>query len=343
MFLMWRQATLWQLLNISPTKIAKGIGHMAEQNQALRLLTFNVKMLAGIAGKGDKDIARARDIISAITSVQPAYDVVCLQEVFDEDAREVFDNGLKAVFPFRVPRVDAGDMLQQDSGLFFASRYPIKDNGRAWAFEEFEDKAIATADYWADKGIFGARLDLSARVPGLTLGMFQTHLQADYFLGDYEDVRRGQLRQIRRFVRKVLRRVNRPQDTIALLAGDFNVVGEIEAGTALQPAREYLRMLALLGYVSDVFREKHPCEPGYTWDAEQNTLIPAPDGDRQRLDYILAYDTIPPREDGADIRVVACREARVQTFGRSRTQHLSDHFVVEVMVEPGPPPDQLVA
>lgn len=312
---------------------------MAERRRSLRILTYNVKMLPGIFGKGDQDIQRTREIMQAITSMRPAYDVVCLQEVFDEEAREEFDKGLKRAFPYRVQKSHDGDIFNEDSGLFFASRHPIKAEGKAAKFEEFEDQGpIFTSDYWSDKGIFGARLDLGRVMPGLTLCVFQTHLQADYYEGEYEAVRAGQIKQIRRFISKALSRVHTPGATAAILMGDFNVVGESAEADTLLPTPEYRRMLRLLGYARDLFREKHPNDPGYTWDAKQNkNMIPPSDGDQQRLDYVLTFNDIPPldtTQEPVGLRVLHCEQACVQTFGRSPHSHLSDHFAVDVTVSP---------
>jgi endonuclease/exonuclease/phosphatase family metal-dependent hydrolase len=275
--------------------------------------------------------------------MRPGYDVICLQEVFDEEAREVFDNGLKRRFPHRVAKVHDGDIFNEDSGLFFASRYPIKAAGKATRYEEFQDTGGPfTADFWADKGLFGARLDLTALSPGLTLCVFSTHLQSDYHEGEYEEVRRSQIQQIRHAISRALLRVHRPDNTVVLLMGDFNVVGEFMERDLLHPTQEYRRMLTLLGYARDLFREKCPNDPGYTWDARENTnMIPPGDGDRQRLDYVLTFNAIPPLDPiptPVGLRVLYCTQAMVQTFGRTRDTHLSDHFAVDVTVTLTDPP-----
>jgi endonuclease/exonuclease/phosphatase family metal-dependent hydrolase len=312
-----------------------------EPRKSLRVLTYNVKMLPGLTGGGDTDLQRATRIVEAILSVQPAYDVVCLQEVFDEDTRVVFDQGLKTKFPHRVIKCHDGDIFHEDSGLFFASRHPIKMDGKAWGYEEFEEKGPATtADYWADKGIFGARLDVSRIVPGLSLCVFQTHMQSDHHAGEFAEVRRQQMHQIRRFVTKALRRVNHAPNTVALFMGDCNVIAETVAHDALLPTPEYQQMLSLLGSVRDLFRLQNPADPGFTWDAEKNKkMIPASDGDRLRLDYVLAYENIPPfGPHTAEIRLCPfkVRQAQVQTFGKDARSHLSDHFAVDVTIEPEP-------
>jgi endonuclease/exonuclease/phosphatase family metal-dependent hydrolase len=156
----------------------------------LRVLTHNVKMLPGPFGRGERDLARARALAKRFGS---SYDVVALQEVFDEEAREVFDRAFRACGYATVPKVDDKDFLQEDSGLFFASKLPIA----GWGFQEFAESS--GDDAFADKGIFGARLPLGSQ----HVIALNTHLQSSI---DEDQVRRSQLVQLRRFVTHLLGR-----------------------------------------------------------------------------------------------------------------------------------------
>jgi endonuclease/exonuclease/phosphatase family metal-dependent hydrolase len=270
----------------------------------IRVITHNVKMLPGPFGRGDRDLDRARKLVEALGTT---YDVVCLQEVFDEEAREVFDRAFLQAGYQTVPKVDDGDIGQEDSGLFFATKLMIAVR----AYEEYEDSA--GTDSLADKGIFGAQL---VHEEGW-LFVFNTHLQAT--LSEY-DVRLKQLKQLRKFAKRMMVSAAHAKRS-AMLLGDFNVVGE---------THEHAVMLSALGYPRDTYRALHADE-GYTWDRTENTnMIPEDDHDKQRLDYVLTWDSIPTGSDdvvGAPLRPLQASNAEVVRFGEIHSR-LSDHFGV---------------
>lgn len=279
----------------------------AQNSSTLKVLTWNVKMLPGPGGE-----KRGSDIVQAILGNE--YDIICLQETFDEDIRQIFDEGFRPRYKYRVPKVSDGDIFNEDSGLYFASKYEIK----GWNFEEF--KKCSTTDCFADKGVFSVRIDLSPLAPETTLLLFHIHAQSDE---QYKETRTSQLRQIREKICKALRRYARPEQTAILLCGDMNVIGDVHP--------EYRMMISTLGYPRDLFRELNPDKPGYTWDAKENiNMIPADDHDQQRLDYILAYDNFYADGDKSEKLVhLNCTVAEVQMFETSPNARLSDHFGVE--------------
>jgi Endonuclease/Exonuclease/phosphatase family len=66
----------------------------------LRILTYNVQCLP-IEGN-IKNGERAEEIARRIVSSRWDYDVVCLNEVFDEGARKKFEDGLKSIYPHHI-------------------------------------------------------------------------------------------------------------------------------------------------------------------------------------------------------------------------------------------------
>lgn len=302
----------------------------AAGDDPLRLLTYNVKMLPGAAGKGKQDLDRAREICRAILAAEPPFDILCLQEVFDEDVRDVIAKRLKPQFPHQVAKSHDHDLFNEDSGLFFASRLKIL----ASRFEQFDDAEPFTSDYFADKGIFAALIDASSAAPGAQLLVFNTHLQSTEA---YDETRSEQLGQITWEMRRLLRRQKNHGRTGVLLVGDFNVIAEKPADSALAPTGEYGRMLSLLGYPRDLFREKKPADPGFTWDGARNRTIPPDDRDCQRLDYVLAFDRLAyddaatgdDSDPGAGLRRLECADCAVAPFGDVPGKALSDHYGVE--------------
>lgn len=242
------------------------------------LLTYNTMLLPG------RGAAAAAGIGRAIRQ----FDVLCLQEVFGEAERLSLAASLRRTHPHRIEKIDSGGWIDQDSGLFFASKFRID----AWRFVEW--RAARGWDRWTDKGALLARLRIG-RSKRMTV--VNAHLQSDWRrVGESAYIRRAQLRQLARFV-------GRPRGP-TVLAGDFNVPGETD---------EYDDMLRLLGSPRDLFREARPTlEAGLTWDGSANPMIPKGDKDRLRLDYLLAYG-----------RALRCLWIGVEPLG-----HRSDHFGV---------------
>lgn len=292
------------------------------RGRALRLLTHNVKMLPGLVGKGEQDLERAARLAAAILAAEPRYDVICLQEVFDEHARALF---ARAFAGFELVAKGGDDLLHQDSGLFLAAATGITGSD----FREYD--AAAGVEKLTDKGILWAWLDTVA-VLGVPLCVLNTHLQSSgHDPTEHADVRAQQLAQARRVVRSALARS--PAGSVAaLLLGDLNVVGE---------SAEHRQMLALLGSPRDLYRESNPALFGYTYDGQLNHNLIADDERhvRQRLDYVLAFDALPADAELPPLllRPLWACASRVVAFGDVDSR-LSDHFGVEVVVELAPAP-----
>lgn len=197
----------------------------------LRLLSWNVKMLPplaklGVAPIGDPrgwwelsgfaDLERAR-VIGRLLAQQD-FDVIVLQEVFDERARAAIRRPLeKRGYATHGPF--GNDLFNDDSGIFVASRLEVS----AVAFHEYGAKA--GADALVDKGVCGALLRTSPAwgTKAHSLFVFGIHLQAG---ADHQEVRQRQLHELRRFVGKALGAPKAPHRVAAVALGDFNVVAE---------------------------------------------------------------------------------------------------------------------
>ena len=134
-------------------------------SKSMRILTYNTQMRSALMETGFPPSippvytapTRARLISNAILNSREEIDIVCLNEVFDEPAREVFSQRLRPKFPYQVAKADTfhtrivqpgflGDLREdiweltfgpidnladlaqlklEDSGLFLASRFPF--------------------------------------------------------------------------------------------------------------------------------------------------------------------------------------------------------------------------
>lgn len=317
---------------------------------SLSVLTYNVKLLPahvklgvrprgiprGFYEGGDqglKDEDRVTRLIERLCTGE--WDIVCLQEVFQEGARKRFADAFEAEGYELVANSSDNDLFHEDSGLFLASKLPI-----VWhRFEEFA--ANAGSDAWSDKGVLCARLDASSRfgTQPHELYFFGTHLQSSLV---HWPVRQLQLLQLQRFIQSCIG-TPKPNHAAAILSGDFNVAGEaLVLGSAdLAPTAAYRSMLELLDYPRDAFRQTHPAAPGVTRDASLNyTMTRDVESQVERIDYVFTFDAVPESDKeavGDRLFPLKCKYAAVRPFesddedGRSR--HLSDHFGVEATFE----------
>ncbi len=181
----------------------------APQSLSFRVLSYNVWGLPHISPARR---ARLDAIGAAIAKLSP--DVVMLQEVWlPEDGRAMAKvlsaAGLSHHYAQASGHSDSG------SGLWLASRHPILDV----QFHPFTmGRPILIPwhlDWMAIKGVCMATID----TPLGSLMVANTHLQAQYFMRDYEEVILSQAYEVGRVLAKKSREERRP----IIVAGDFNV------------------------------------------------------------------------------------------------------------------------
>lgn len=311
----------------------------------LSVLTYNVKLLpahvkigvrprgiprgfyeTGLRGLKDED--RVTRLIKRLCTGE--WDIVCLQEVYQEGARKRLADAFAAEGYNLVAHASDRDLFHEDSGLFLASKLPI-----VWhRFEEFA--ASAGSDTWSDKGVLCARIDASSRFGKVPheLYFFGTHLQSSNV---HWPVRQLQLLQLQRFVRTCIGSP-KPNAAAAILAGDFNVAAEAQVlgSTNLAPTAAYRSMLELLDYPRDAYRQAHAAKPGVTRDASVNyTMTRDVESQVERIDYVFSFDAVPESHSeavGNRLLSLHCKEASVLPFESDDddggTRHLSDHFGV---------------
>ncbi len=213
--------------------------------ESLRIGTFNVQFLP----KSSDDITRSEKIADRILA--STYDVIALNEVFDEEARDTFVAELKGTFPHYVSYLGDDAVGSEDSGLMIFSRFPFvalpstthkaeeddvdaRSDGVDWkqvAFIEYD--ADVFPDNWAAKGAALVRIRNPHTQRIYTVAF--THLQASY-PEDEEDLeewiepinaRRSQLDDARDVIMDTLGApLFAKEDTF--LIGDLNVDGDLQ-------------------------------------------------------------------------------------------------------------------
>jgi endonuclease/exonuclease/phosphatase family metal-dependent hydrolase len=302
----------------------------------IRFLTYNLAMLPSPLGTAKEK--RAEEFVKKIMK-KPVYDIIGLQEIFAEEIRDYLTRYLKEHYPYIVGKSGSPNPLNQDSGLFFASKFPIMRH----TFQEFHDKSFFTPDKIADKGILAVRFEFGSAADAADatiLRVFLTHLQSR---NSEFKTREKQLTQLRRFITQSStpgKNRKNPAKIYTILLGDFNVTGD--------NGEEYRKMLDLLDYPRDLFREKNPKRKGFSWNSQENLFLKSvyeDDNDMQRLDYVFSYDHIPyvykhKQHESVKLGKVVCHSCGIfkpKSSGNSGELpgkwDLSDHYGVEAVIE----------
>ncbi|MGE5343524.1 MAG: sphingomyelin phosphodiesterase [Candidatus Omnitrophota bacterium] len=302
----------------------------------IKILSYNFAMLPGFVGKEKKE--RVGLLAAQIIHQNPPYDVICLLEIFDEEIRRYLVDHFGKEYPYILAKCDR-DILNQDSGMFLASRHRIIDH----SYEEFDAKEYFSTDGLADKGILNACIELNAdNQQRQILHVYLTHLQATGIFppSHYGPIREKQLTQIRTFMEKRLQKgcqTHDPANLSAILLGDFNIEDNSD---------EYHHMMGILGSPIDLFPSLNPGKDGNTWNTKTNrfvTVRAGSDPDIQRLDYIFTFDTIPGVSGKVSGAKMACPVyqscdlftplASAAVGDLSQGCDLSDHYGVEAVFE----------
>ena len=300
----------------------------------LRLMTFNVQLLPVIAGVGAGTIsipaavlgllpgtvadskAQARRVAEDLLDIPPGErpDVLALNEVFSEDARQVLLDELSGDWPHVIESIHEGD-LEEDSGLMVFSQLPFLTFPDGTVHRERFYSDDAGADSWASKAAVLVRVGLPAEQTTLVF----THLQAAYDTEEqYRDIRKSQLAEIRDLVAEDL-----GPDPVnwqnVIVAGDLNIRGDLDA-----TSDEWFDIFDSPGdrfgdLFADSWIEMRP--PGVSVDLDpglsnRNRETHA----EQRLDYICRFRTL----DGIDL------VAHQMRIGHRDT---SDHYALEAIIQ----------
>lgn len=210
---------------------------------------------------------RARAISREILRLAP--DVVCLQEMFLSEPRQIVMAALASAYPHQ-RYFDSGWI---GSGLLIASRLPIVYS----AFERYQmggkPEDIGHGDFYAGKGIGMIRV----RCGDAEIDIYNTHTHAQYELAndnEYAFFNLSNLWQAAHFVRRT------SSSRRHILVGDLNT----------RPDQLGYRVMRHALPLQDAFTTLHPDSAGYTFHAS-NPYVSSPD---QRLDYMLYSDGLTP-------------------------------------------------
>lgn len=210
---------------------------------------------------------RAHAISREVLRLAP--DVVCLQEMFLSEPRQIVMTALASAYPHQ-RYFDSGWI---GSGLVIASRLPIVHS----AFERYQmggkPEDIGHGDFYAGKGIGMIRV----RYGDAEIDIYNTHTHAQYELAndnEYAFFNLSNLWQAVHFVRRT------SGSRRHILVGDLNT----------RPDQLGYRVMRHVLPLQDAFTTLHPDSAGYTFHAS-NPYVSSSD---QRLDYMLHSDGLTP-------------------------------------------------
>lgn len=288
----------------------------AAEPVTLKVIAYNVQFLPGLAAVANKRKQPAYRA-TRLGEVLAAFDVVGLNEVFEERPREMILAGLRQAWGERYAAVVIAppDDGRFNGGLAIASRYPIVASHQIIYSVSSSPKDYGLgADGFAGKGALHARIALGSEPGAPTVDVFCTHLEARA-----DELRPTQYRELGEFIRQ-----HTAPERPLLVLGDMNTRGN-EADVARADSA-YHQMLASYqagrgdAPLRDAWLVAGQGPPG-TGDQEDS-----PDGGN-RIDYIF-YSAPVGNEAAFRPRVVT-----VNRYLDPRTGALSDHNAVEGVFE----------
>lgn len=283
----------------------------------LTVITYNVQFLPGPGRALNKrpDVEyRARELGRLLAE----YDIVGLNEVFDDEPRELLLKTLRERLGERFhlvrPPAEQRSAFGIDSGLAIVSRLPILESHSVrYGNDSSPLRFGLMADGFASKGVLHARIGRHPDAPpNECLDVFVTHLESKD-----RKAREEQYGKLADFVRK-----HAAPDRPALILGDFNTRGnpahvkDLNAPyhklmAALKGARQDLDVIDLWPHLSK--------EEGGTNNQESAS------GDN-RIDYLFLSNP-------AKGQALRPKAIRVNRFLDKKVVALSDHSAVEAELE----------
>ena len=194
---------------------------MATPTPNVRLLSYNIFLRPYFVHSNGNDYKSER--LQLFADRMPEYDIICLQEVFDNFTHRnsaLCEKAWRKGFRYmaRSPAPSFTDKELIDGGLVILSKYQILDSD----FCAFKHGIFS--DSLTKKGVLYVRIKLQ----GGLLHLFTTHDQAHYIHEDDKIdlanhyVRLKQLVEAKNYINQKLSEVLRPGDS-AIFMGDLNV------------------------------------------------------------------------------------------------------------------------
>lgn len=261
-----------------------------EKVENIKVLTYNTFLLRdlGISSLTQwSQQARAEQL--GDESFLKNYDILLLQECFDNTAANKLRKKLLPTFPYQTPVLGQTkngwdntsgfwrDILQggtENGGVMIASKYPIE------RMDQYIFPAGCSLEAFFLKGFVYVRI----LKEGKRIHLIAVHTQSTQpsCRGEEVDIRQQQLGLMKTYID----RLSIPADEMVIYGGDFNII---------KNTPEYTKMLETLNVDIPTYKGLP-----YSWDTKTNTMAsyhyPYPANKQTHLDYILVSKNhlVPP-------------------------------------------------
>ncbi len=290
----------------------------AECPGTFRAISYNVQFLPPIARHTNKrslPIYRAKQIAEKML----AFDIVGLNETFDDEPRKIIHDHLKKEWGKDCHIIYGPDPRDGrfNGGLSLISRFPfVKTNSMIYKNFSSPLKYGVQADGFAAKGVLHAQVILPEKNFGKKkpLDIFVTHLEARD-----GSLRRKQFDELANFISK-----NNSENVDFILLGDLNTRGNAKYRAA--PHSTYNQLFGVLTKaipehrLVDTWSTLHPDQDGGTKYQTEPTGGP-------RIDYIIIGQT-KKLDDQLNVEQV-----QVNPYLDKKVKALSDHSAVEATLK----------
>ncbi len=288
---------------------------LAQAQEKIKVLSYNVQFLPGIAASQNKrpnPEYRAKRIAEEASK----FDIVGLQETFEERHRTAIKDGVKAAWNGTLHSVESPlpQGFVANGGCLIVTRLPIIASD-AVVYKHFSTPKEYgfRADGFAAKGAIWARIARSESAKDDYIDVFVTHLEARA-----DDMRPFQYKELAEFIR-AKSDPKRPM----LLLGDLNTRGMVEERAIAES--QYSVMMkdftgAREGGVVDTWVALMGDKLGGTTEQESAEV-------GKRIDYILLGNPMP---SGLSLKPLTIQ---VNTYQDPQVTALSDHNAVAAEFE----------
>lgn len=289
---------------------------LSEEPAKLKIITYNVQFLPGIAeaqNERPKPEYRAKRIAEEVSK----FDIVGLQETFEERHRTAIEEGVKTAWGGQLNSIESPkpDGFLTNGGCLLLTRLLIIASD-AVVYKNFSSPKEYgfRADGFAAKGAIWARIARSESAQDDFIDVFVTHLEARA-----DDKRPLQYQELAEFI-KAKSDPKRPM----LLLGDLNTRGMAEERG--DPASQYSVMMKAFGDargeagITDTWLTLMGDKLGGTTEQESDEI-------GKRIDYILLGNPKPPAIQLKPLTI------KVNTYQDPQVTALSDHNAVEAEFE----------
>jgi len=232
----------------------------------LKVLTWNTWMMPPWVRESPRNGPRAAAIAAELLTWD--FDILCLEKVFDDGAREILRRALGARYPHQFGPANDWPSPEENSGVWVLSRLPLVN----YAQIEFTD--CGSIECLSRKGA----ILLTGAVARRPFHLVATHLQGEEgkaFTPKNDAVRARQVDQIA----AQLVEPNLAPGVPFIICGDLGT--RRHDGGSPAPSEVYLRLLQTLG-------AENGDEERITYDdTPANQLAKDPSGIQAELDYVL--------------------------------------------------------